>query len=115
MASDSFRQGVTQTDRSSRHGQRNRAARAVGAILALICAFFVPDRPASAQPSEKVVRIGFLLAGSVPSPGIFIDDFQEVLREHGWVEGRNIRFDYRSADGRYDRLPALAAELVPSE
>jgi putative ABC transport system substrate-binding protein len=59
-----------------------------------------------------VARVGFLLGGAMPSPGVFEADFREVLRERGWVEGRNIRFDYRAADGRYDRLPALAAELI---
>ncbi len=85
---------------------------AAGVIIALILVLFASGRTANAQATGQVARVGFLLAGSMPSPGIFVADFREVLREHGWVEGRNIRFDYKAADGSYDRLPALAADLV---
>ena len=44
-----------------------------------------------------------------------IEPFRQTLREFGWVEGRNIVIDFRFADGKFDRLPDLAAELVRIE
>jgi len=66
---------------------------------------------ANAQPTGKVYRIGYLGAGSatVSQP---LEAFREGLRELGLVEGQNIVIDYRFAEGRFDRLPELAAELV---
>src|SRR5690349_15847990 len=52
--------------------------------------------------------IGFLTSGSVSASA----DFIRGLSEQGYVEGRNVRIEYRSADNRYDRLPELASELV---
>jgi len=69
-------------------------------------------RVANAQPARKVSRIGYLTAGSVNSnPGV-LEAFRQGLRDLGWVEGQNIAIEYRSAEGRFDRLPDLAAELV---
>jgi len=62
-----------------------------------------------AQPADFVRRIGFL-AGTSRFPEI--DGFQEGLREHGHVEGRNLLIEWRFADGRDDRLPGLASELA---
>src|SRR5262245_29028615 len=57
-----------------------------------------------------VSRIGFLNAAS---PAQFIDAaFREGLREEGFIEGQNVTIEYRWAKGVYERLPALAAELV---
>jgi putative ABC transport system substrate-binding protein len=65
---------------------------------------------ADAQPAREVHRIGFLSSGS-PSSHL-VEGFRQALRELGWVEGENIVIDYRFAQGRFDRLPDLAAELV---
>jgi putative ABC transport system substrate-binding protein len=65
---------------------------------------------AEAQPAGKVYRIGYLGSGSSTSG--FHDAFRQGLRELGWVEGQNIVIDYRFADGRFDQLPELAADLV---
>jgi putative ABC transport system substrate-binding protein len=65
---------------------------------------------ADAQPA-KVYRIGYLTAGP-SSTNLYRGAFQQGLRELGWVEGQNIVTDYRFAEGRLDRLPDLAAELV---
>jgi len=62
------------------------------------------------QPAMPV--IGVLDAGSAGSMATRYDAFRAGLRELGYVEGRNIRVEYRYADGFLDRLPALAAELV---
>jgi ABC-type uncharacterized transport system substrate-binding protein len=67
---------------------------------------------AEAQQAGKLYRVGYLTAGSVgANPGI-LEAFRQGLRDHGWVEGQNIVIEYRSAEGRFDRLPDLAAELV---
>jgi putative ABC transport system substrate-binding protein len=87
----------------------------VRAALLALCVLAVP-LSAEAQPAEKVYRIGYLSIGSAPStPGIYtrpLEGFRQQLRELGWVEGRNIAIEFRFADGRADRLPSLAEELV---
>ena len=67
---------------------------------------------APAQPTGKVYRIGYLGAGSATVSQPPVEAFREGLRELGLVEGQNIVIDYRFAEGRFDRLPDLAAELV---
>jgi putative tryptophan/tyrosine transport system substrate-binding protein len=68
---------------------------------------------ARAQQVGSVPRIGYLSPGSAsPGPLNYYDEFRRELRELGYVEGQNIVIDYRFADGRFDRLPQLAAELV---
>jgi putative ABC transport system substrate-binding protein len=66
--------------------------------------------PAAAQQAEKVRKVVFLSAPT-PSPAM-IDAFREGLRESGYVEGRNIVIDWRSAEGKAERLAGLAAEVV---
>jgi len=78
------------------------------ALLALGAAPLV----AGAQQGGKVPRIGFLSATSPSDRPPLLDAFRQKLRELGWVEGQNIVIDYRYAEGRADRLPDLAAELV---
>jgi len=83
-------------------------------VLAL--SLFVAPLAAEAQSAEKVFRIGYLSIGTAPgTPGSYtrpLEGFRQQLRELGWVEGRNIAIEYRFADGRFDRLPGLAEELV---
>ena len=69
-------------------------------------------RAAGAQQAGKVHRIGYLAGGSSETSRYTIEAFRQGLRELGWVEGQNIVIDYRFAEGRFDRLPDLAAELV---
>ena len=63
-----------------------------------------------AQQSGKVPRIGFLRIGSPPDP--FVEAFRQGLRDLGYLEGKTILIEYRYAEGKSDRLPNLAAELV---
>lgn len=77
-------------------------------LLTLASGLLVALRTAEAQQVEKVRRIG-ILASARPSA---LAAFQQGLHELGWVEGQNITFESRSADGERERLPALAAELV---
>ncbi len=65
-----------------------------------------------AQQAAKVYRVGYLTAGPVTANPRNLEAFRQGLRELGWVEGQNIVIEYRSAEGRLDRLPELAAELV---
>jgi putative ABC transport system substrate-binding protein len=67
-----------------------------------------------AQPAGKVPRIGFLVAASASDSAYarLIEAFRQGLRDLGYVEGRNIVIEYRYAGEKYERLPALAAELV---
>ena len=64
---------------------------------------------AEAQQPTKVPRIGHL---SIFGASARIEAFRQGLRELGYVEGKNINFEFRSADGKLERLPNLAAELV---
>jgi len=69
-----------------------------------------------AQPSAHKARIAFLSGGLGPTdPGIvrfIVEPFRQGLREHGYIEGQNIHVDYRWAEGNFDRLPGLLAELL---
>ena len=75
------------------------------ALLVALCA------SAEAQPA-KVARIGFLGGMAAPAFGERMEVFRQQLRELGYVEGKNIAFEERWADGKADRLGPLAAELV---
>ena len=79
-------------------------------VLALSAVLFALCLPAEAQQKGKVPRIGILFIGGRNQP--HLEAFKQGLRERGYMEGENITFDYRYADGKEDRLPVLAAELV---
>jgi ABC-type uncharacterized transport system substrate-binding protein len=65
-----------------------------------------------AQQPTKARRIGLLIGSSESFVAPFIVIFRQALRALGYVDGGNIAIEYRYADGNYDRLPVLAAELV---
>src|SRR6266567_8160656 len=77
------------------------------ALLALGAAPFA----AKAQQATKVARIGYLATNPETSPRLR-EAFLQGLRDLGYVEGRNLVIEYRDAEGKVERLPALAAELV---
>jgi ABC-type uncharacterized transport system substrate-binding protein len=88
---------------------------AVGCIVTLILSLLVaPLTAAAAQPPEKVGRVGYLSPGSSADPGRQrrFEAFRQGLRELGYVEGQNIALETRWAEGRDDRFPDLAGELV---
>ncbi len=70
--------------------------------------------PAGAQQATKVPRMGFLNAGSHSDPGFLrnLEVFRQGLRDLGYVNSQNIVIEYRWAEGKLDRLPDLATELV---
>ena len=84
--------------------QRRRFLIAAGVLL---CA-----RRAWAEAPGKLRRLGWLTGGSLKSHAKLLEAFRAGLKEHGWVEGRNITLELRWAEGNMDRLPSLAAELV---
>jgi putative ABC transport system substrate-binding protein len=90
---------------------KNNPLKTLAFILLAWVGLFVPP-VAKAQSPEAMPRIGWLSAGSPATHGSFLDAFRLGLREHGYVEGKNIRIEYRWADGYLERLPTLAHELV---
>ena len=68
--------------------------------------------PVEAQQAKKIPRIGFLLAPPRTALSEALDAFRQGLRELGYMDGQNILIEYRYAEGKFDRLPDLAAELV---
>jgi putative tryptophan/tyrosine transport system substrate-binding protein len=66
---------------------------------------------ARAQPAAIPV-VGFLHSGSPNELARYVTAFRDGLKEAGYVEGQNVAIEYRWAENQYDRLPALAAELV---
>jgi ABC-type uncharacterized transport system substrate-binding protein len=82
------------------------------AICLLLTFFLLTVSLAQAQQSTKIPRIGFLSPGGSPGNDFRYEAVQQGLRELGYIEGKNIAVEYRGADGKVDRLPELAAELV---
>jgi len=79
-------------------------------IVAIVITFAMCGTVAQAQQPAKIRRIGVLSPGTPPRP--VIEGLRQGLRELGYVEGQNIRFEYRYAEWKSDRLAELAAELV---
>ncbi len=88
--------------------------RTIGLISTLVLGLLAGPLPVEAQQVGKVYRIGYLATRSLSSRMISVrrKAFREGLRELGYVEGQNVVIEERSAEGKRDRLPELAAELV---
>ena len=81
--------------------------------LAVMCAVVsMPLEASFADLPPKIARIGFLIPAYPSSYASRVEALRAGLRELGYVEGRNLSFEFRFGEGKYDRLPALAAELV---
>ena len=79
-------------------------------VFVLATLILVSIHPAGAQQPKKMARIGYL-SGGAPDPAR-IEAFRQGLRELGYLEGKNIVIQWRSAEGKLDRLKEFAAELV---
>src|SRR5712691_3820776 len=82
---------------------------AIGCIVTLFLSLLAAPLAAEAQPAGKIPRVGVLVLG-LPDRGL--DPFRQGLQDLGYVEGKNIAIAYRFAEGKAERLPELAAELV---
>ena len=80
--------------------------------LALCACLFALSLPVQAQQPTNIPRIAYLGATSLTANAARVEAFRQGLRELGYVEGKNIVIEFRSAEGEQDRLPALVAELV---
>jgi len=78
----------------------------LGTLLLALCF------PVEAQQPKKVSRIGYLSAGDTTSESTRSDAIRLALRERGYIEGQSIAIEYRYAEGKRERFPDLAAELV---
>ena len=68
--------------------------------------------PLIARAQQTIKKIGFLSVSSPAAHASFVAAFNEGLKEAGFVEGQNLAIVYSWAEGRFDRLPALAADLI---
>jgi ABC-type uncharacterized transport system substrate-binding protein len=89
---------------------KGEAMRIIIALLLIIALLASAEESAKAQQPKKIHRIGWISLASRAGPDVAA--FLEGLRERGYIEGRNIIIEYRFADGREDRLPKFAADLV---
>jgi putative ABC transport system substrate-binding protein len=81
-------------------------------LFLLAASVLICFHPAEAQQPKKIARIGFLSALSPDGVPAWLEAFRQGLGELGYVEGKNIAIEWRYAEGKLDRLPALAAELM---
>jgi putative ABC transport system substrate-binding protein len=97
---------------SAERKRGKKIVRRNGICLTLCAMLFALCFPAEAQQPKKVSRIGYLSSFDPPSDSDGVEPIWLALRELGYIEGQNIAFEYRYAEGKLDRFPELAAELV---
>jgi putative ABC transport system substrate-binding protein len=87
--------------------------RRIGLLVTLALGLLAVPLAAEAQPVAPMSRVGFLHPASLtPERTRYLDAFQQGLRDRGYVEGQHLTLVYRWAEGREERLPEFAAELV---
>jgi len=98
---------------SSSHNRKSKIQNLKWAgLFAIVVALTVCGARAEAQQPAKVFRIGFLDNSSASGNAPLLEAFRQEMRKLGWIEGKNFTFEYRFAEGKFDRLPDLAADLV---
>ena len=80
--------------------------------ILLVIAVMGVGAMAQAQQPGKIFRIGYLDNSSASGNAPLLEAFRQEMHKLGWVDGKNFTFEYRFADGKFDRLPDLAADLV---
>ena len=93
-----------------RHGVEIIGLRLAFSITLAVGGLFGPVA-AQAQQAAKIARIGYLSPNLAADPHLY-EAFRQGLRDLGYVEGRSLVIEYRDAEGKFERLPTLAAELV---
>ena len=81
-------------------------------LIGISCASAAWPFAARAQQAEKIYRIGILEPIPAAQNAANLEALRRGLRDHGYVEGRNLVIEYRSADGRAERFPELVSELI---
>ncbi len=97
--------------RASLRYSRTRIVR-FRSCLILCAMLFVLCFPVQAQQSGKMIRIGFLDPSTASGMAVLVDAFRRDLGTLGWIEGKNIKIEYRFAEQKLDRVQDLAADLV---
>ena len=95
----------TEPSRSSQNRKR------VG-ITAIVLALALIGARVDAQQARKIFRIGYLDPSTAAGSAILLDAFRQEMSRLGWIEGKNVAFEYRFAEQKNERLPELAADLV---
>jgi putative ABC transport system substrate-binding protein len=81
-------------------------------VVLLVSLVLASVQPAQAQQPKKVPLIGYLSSSDPATESTRAETIRLALRDRGYIEGQNIAFEYRYAEGKIDRFPELAAELV---
>jgi putative ABC transport system substrate-binding protein len=81
-------------------------------LSVIACVLVVVGAMAQAQQATKIFRIGFLDDSTASNIAVRLDTFRQELSKLGWIEGKNVAIEYRFAEGKLERLPELAADLV---
>jgi ABC-type uncharacterized transport system substrate-binding protein len=81
-------------------------------VFALALTFAFGGAVADAQQPGKILRIGFLDSSTAAGSAVLVEAFRQELSKLGWIEGKNIAFEYRFAEQKPERLPELVADMV---
>jgi putative ABC transport system substrate-binding protein len=112
MSADISRIHADRRHTEGRCGATSLWLRTSGGIVTLALGLLVASLASEAQQSAPIPRIGYLLDTSPTVLAARIEAFRQGLRDLGYVEGENIVIEWRSTEGQFERLRALAAELV---
>jgi ABC-type uncharacterized transport system substrate-binding protein len=86
--------------------------RKLAGLFAIVLALTMCGTRADAQQSEKIFRIGFLAASTAAGNAGLLETFRQEMGKFGWIEGKNIAFEYRYGEQKRERLPELAKDLA---
>ena len=103
---------IRASDHRSDNGKSTIQNRKLAGIVGFVIAFAMSAAVAHAQRPGKIYRIGFLFAGNQAAAVGRLQALREGLQDRGYEEGKNIVLETRYGDGKLDRVPALAVELV---